>query len=190
MVARQASEHTARAGFGPWSRAAARFRELRIRSAQGDNRAVLDEVRSLLAGLPETSEEKENVRGAHVRGLLLELGSNSAAAIGDHATSLGFTEQILAGMTSANSSPAQLAKGRYVVATRLVALGRDAEARVALEWCRSACEDDIGLLFQILDVLAGIEDREGNYSVAVELKAEMLRHAYEAAGPHEIRPTV
>lgn len=187
-LARQATEHTARAGFGPWTRAAARFRELQIRSDQGDDRTVLDEVRVLLAELPETSGEKENTTGEHVRGLLLELGSNSAAEIGDHATSLHFVEQLFAGMTSKNTPQAKLAKYRYVLATRLEAVGRDAEARVALEWCRSFCDerDDIGLLVQVIDALSGIEDRADNHSLAIELKAESLRLTYAAGVPHEI----
>jgi tetratricopeptide (TPR) repeat protein len=184
-LARQATEYTARAGFGPWSRAAARFRELQIRSGQGDDRAVLAEARLLLAGLPETSQEKENTTREHVRGLVLELASNAAAAIGDHAAALEFTEQVVAGMTSENTPTAKLVRCRYVLATRLMALGRDAEAQVALEWCRSACADVV-LLVQVIDALSEIEDRASNHSRAIELKAEALRYTYAADAAHEI----
>lgn len=186
--AQQASEHTARAGFGPWTRAAATMRELRIRADQGDHRAVLDEVRQLLAGLPETFAAPENTTRAHVRGMLLELGMNAAAGIGDQATSLGFTEHILAGMLADNAPEADLAKVRYVLGGRLVALGRDAEAREPLEWARTASAEngDIGLQVQVIAVLMEIEDRAGNHGRAVELVADALRLAYLIGDPHLI----
>ncbi|GAA3635917.1 hypothetical protein GCM10022267_23130 [Lentzea roselyniae] len=187
-LARQASEHTERAGLGPWSRAAARVRELRIRSDQGDDRAVLDEVRQLLAALPETSGEEENTTYTHARGMVLELGMNAAAGIGDQTTSLDFTEQILAGMLAANAPEADLARARYVLGGRLVALGRDDEAREPLEWCRAFCAEhgDIGLLVQVIAVLMEIEDRAGNHARAIELTADALRLAYLMGDPHLI----
>uniref|UniRef100_UPI0039BFBAFD hypothetical protein n=1 Tax=Lentzea alba TaxID=2714351 RepID=UPI0039BFBAFD len=168
-LARQASEYTASAGLGPWSRALARLRELQALPA---DRAVLDEVRRLLAELPATSGEPETTTLWHVREGLLNLGSYVGATVGD---GLHFAEELVASMTSRNATLPDLAKARFVLADRLVDAGRDTEAREHLLWCQSVSDDGA-----VSGVLAGIEDRAGNHSRAAELKADALRAAYAA----------
>jgi hypothetical protein len=187
-LARQAGEHTAAAGLGPWSRALAKVRELQVLSAHGDLQPVLDEAQRLLAELPETSADNEITTHSYVHESLLVLGSDAAGAVGDHATGLRLAEQLVAALTSRNVPSAELAKGRYVLAGRWVEAGRDDEAREVLLWCQRVWSehDSAGLLRSVIHTLAAIEDRAGNRSRALELMSGLLRSAYETGDVAEI----
>lgn len=184
-LSRQAGEYTRRAGLGRLSQAHDECVALQIRFEQGAVRVALDGVRQVLAGLPEATNEPENVMAWTVREALLNLGANAAATLGDQVRATEYAEELFRRKESRGASPMEQVVSRFNAAALMKATGRVAEAREALVWCRGVCEQhgDIDLLGQVIGALADLEDELGRTSRAIELKADALRLAYLAGNP-------
>lgn len=186
--ARKASEYTRLAGLGPWSQLSTEHGELSILLDLGREREALEGVRRLLARLPDSSDEPEKIPTWHVLELLLNLGSNAAAAVGDHLAATAYAEDLVQRLASRGASPIEQVVSRSSLANRLAEAGKVAEAREMLVLCRDVCEQygDIRLLGQVLRDLSSIESRLGHAERAVALTEDSVRYAYVTADPATI----
>ena len=177
------SDHRVPDGVGPWTRVQDHIAQVQLMIAQGQAQQGLDLVRQLqaqMAALPDETAAVESIEPWSVRENIGSLGAIAATKLGEWQLAMEFTAGILQSHRQRGASSVQLARIAFNDYFALLNLGRTAEARELLQWCRAEFEDakETSALGKVLGAQAELEERLGHYDRAVDLCADALRLSY------------
>ncbi len=182
------SEHTRRAGLGPWTEMGDEAIRLHVLQSMGHNELVLRDAEAMcerMKALPTGGEKVESAPAWNVREETLRLARTAAQALGRFDTAIEFNRMLYESSLMRGATPLELADVAFDGYMPLIHHGRYAEVERLLHGCRDTYEAEGSRsgLANVFGALATLEDTRGRQKQAIAFARRSLRLHYALEHP-------